>query len=817
MFLDTDGKSVVHANSHLGLPPPTNDDRVVHLRLPSGDYESGAQDPAMVVSRTIMPTSMVVFLKTPTVYTDHCRLHLSFQVVPAHRLPEGAEFRFVTSEEIAAECGGYDPHTGIGECKFEGEPCLALVGRRNGTMNGKVVSSLADSSVQLGLEGSLAEVTVREPVLFAPASNRSPLVTMKSPQSARQRGEEWRVHVVANTSFAVGAFTIVIEFNTSILGYDILAPPIGFGIGSHHLGDGVLTINRFMSNATYEPPPPHTELQLCDLPFYIMPMAPRGLHRDAITSVRITELVTTRNAVINQGVPVEVVGVLGGTTGAGGVAVETDTDAVIGITPYVTRRHLVLKPTGLHMGTSSVVVMSVRSGYGTPPRVEEEGSVVCNSVDGGTYAIPGVCTDFAPTLLANRSSSITVKAFSFEASVYLTVYAPLTMRLHNGSVALHPLCGDGSEFEGMRVRRMVVFTDGTVSSPEVDVTGTPYDFEVRSSNHMILMAYPYGSVLGQGVGDANISAYTPSDERMQGKVAPLLVQVLADGAPVEQTLQVAAFKGVRWIGVNPVLDGSTGALTKEGESNRILMLSMPSMRAYVRSDVGFTSDTPGGYVVSSEDEKPGSFIGTVPAGAYGGDHGTRAAILPQLGGNPMPSSCGTQYTYVNLAIPSVARASFKLGGSTGPLTLTLAAGKDDQAAEFGYHLRSGAVVIEATMSDGAVVVLPVASLTSLQSSTLEVFKDHAEGTLHFGSPTHSDGGGGTFNITGQMSGGIQLENSIRVTLVAATLFVANGSVVDNPAPASYTVSLRTIHCSTALYQVRLLHPHRGMANHVANL
>lgn len=613
------------------LPPSTQPTKTV-LSLPHEDFVDETHPPILPGSAPIHYEDIIsthLFLQTPEVYMDTCRIQARFSTYPSNVAP--AETSIVVS---IPSPGGTVPDTEVeigcvgdgsfGTCTSTVDQCRnvagifgdqAWVSVRSGTVSlvrSQVV--LTTSTVITFQASSTDTVDSIQGLGFDPGiyvdCPRGPLIPAI---------DHFTLNVYANTGrFNLAHWGISMDFDNQILEFvSSVSPPNLFSTPSILLKNSSLSINTQTSNTVLENSTSGGSVHLATITFSIITenvsQDTDVVYTDVITNILALFLVNTNNNqfVTNRlAVVSDYIGT--STVGIAGVKI-SQAPQIIGIHAFSTKPYVITSPDGTQQGTQ-VQVVAVRSTYGAQavPVTIDSACIVPVEHGNALQMDPANTCAVNPNLPATTkpdpTGTVEVSYAGFLVSVRIQAYVPTNLRLSAGSgttPVVNMVPG-----EVIRVSVLVVW-EGDLDGPsaEVDVTRTMYSVfplvvsavmpESNTPEQCVLVvrdgfvqAAQTGSVSGPV--SCNISLSTPLwsyDETSQ------ITVTVSTPAEVE-TAGLVYYGDISWVDrVSPILTTSP-ALSMEGDTHTIMAVS--TTKGTVVQTETMTSSSPANYNIRLE-------------------------------------------------------------------------------------------------------------------------------------------------------------------------------------------------------------------------
>lgn len=382
-----------------------------------------------------------------------------------------------------------------------------------------------------------------------------------------------------------------------------------------------------------------------------------------------------------------------------------------------------------------------------------------------------------------------------QTAVAFKVHVATQVMLKSHSSSLARLCD--RVWQSVRIRKMVVFTDGSgMSSPPIDVTGTDYDFGIEIQGGPGVASYDPRTGFATGIGPGS-ATLVPLVAGMGRSITGMSITVQSTESNGGFTgISMFTYKSVIWDdqGVRPTfVDSDT--LRLETDWQIIAPVVMPDghfvqslqLRAAMGASGAIVSSNPTLYTVSEPADGCGEAgcpyrVGGIAKEAYSKAAGQRAQV--QIQSSQWIPGCQTTPWNVNVSVPSVTSARLVLhDGLVGSSGFTMAASTLDGAHEL-YSTKSPPITFELTLDTPVPKTIQVA--LDPQGTIFHLHGSQAPSIYTFAAAGPSDSSVGSvpaeaialsgvaqgpavFNITATaFTGAITSSNTITVTLATAT-------------------------------------------------
>jgi hypothetical protein len=732
VFLNEYATTIIATN----LPPSDADKTILSLRLPHvskpwGFTPTVKEKPTMPV---VMPTSIVAFLKTPVVYMDRCRVQVSFQVLPAQRLPSDLSFHnfHVSQFNKTSKCTEFIVNTGIGLCTIDTTKCNTLF---SNPKHPTVIEVMMDyPNHPLKSNNMTLQVQERNAVVQSES-----VILIQSLPVPHKRGEPWKVTLVGNSTKvgpgeAFSTLYVNLTYNTTLVEIQSVVCEQIFDTGNVNLEQvGTVNIHRFAQSVDGV----EGSQKYCTLTFLVHAEAPIGKKSDAITSVMVSVAKANGYELDNVSVQFE----------TPYIWVE-DTETLLGMHAFVESSsgpgvYLVVHPGKPSPQQLKLNAYVVRRGYRTANEMVIKENAVNTPPHECTALVSSVTVDpdmqcTIKGVFPAKSAQVQISWKSMTAVAHVMVYAPVSIRLVLDNPLLKKTC---DSYEHTRLRRMVQFSNGDIISDEIDVTTSLYHFAVESTSNVVQIV---DNAIVWGI-DVGVSTIKCPVMWVGITCIPVDVTVSSD-ISLQSSIVFVSHTGLRWPQIQPiptVVDKSP--LQLEGDNHTLTPFSMPSGMFHLTegSLPPLITNFPSIYEVKRVDSHSNTYNGTVLAGSLGQKILDNTVMV-------QPSSDTEQCNIPAFEIKVAPAYITDAWLTTHDNVLVLSAGSDDSSKSF--YSTSKQVQVWVQMSNEEVIDVTLHPGTVFQNGTMSLDDDQmpsitkSNGNVLLNAPKQSNRNDSSFQL-----------------------------------------------------------------------
>lgn len=567
------------------LPPSTTQTRTV-LSLPHASVENMVHGPIppqpIIGYTTTPPTSVQLFIKTPDVYVDTCRIQGEFSVYPANSMPEPTFMVLSLSSSPTPLEILCNSQLSTGQCTSTLANCQAFAGSDFSATRMTTSVSIRRGSVTYSQPGRV--ITFHKPTIVG-LMNTTEFgegIYVDAPRGVLIPSvDELELKVYANVGrFTLYQWGVSLQFDQSVLEFlSVNTPPTVFSSPSVATTANTVAANTKKTETALVTALQGSKVEIATIRFRIIASSQNNqqITLPAISNFLSTFLVNDQN---NQFVTNKLATVYdytgkSGNSGAVSVAISR-LPQTIGILTLVTFPYVITKPDGSQTPTFANV-HAISDIYNSDPQVITN-DASCVTQDTTSISLVD-CSQINPAnaniAVPNPAAVVQVAYSSFGTNFTIRAYAPTSIRLaledNNGENAMNPL----------EMRRISTFVrwagDPLGDSEEVDVTNTLHAVPILSSSANVIR-YENGFLYAAGMtGLSTISLDTTIKAHADAPISQKELELQVVDSPPSSSLdfQIIQYNGnVAWVTPTAPKLQETPLPSKEGDTNILMVVSL---------------------------------------------------------------------------------------------------------------------------------------------------------------------------------------------------------------------------------------------------